>query len=151
MAALDNASAHQFWQQFQDPTIYRVICFMESVEGWTVDGQIDAEAGLSALEKALDNVGNIELKNEEGFIDILAYIKTGRGLRLLMALDTAYPGAASKIIAYADQKSKEEGMHPAAHLFIQRNMVFEKLRLLGRVFSHERIKLVTNALEGSYD
>ena len=35
--------------------------------------------------------------------------------------------------------------------FLRRNVVFERLRLLGRVFGEDRLKLVIKALEESGD
>ena len=67
-----------------------------------------------------------------------------------MALDMAYPGSASKVIMFAEDNTKSDS--DIYGIFLRRNIVFERLRLLSRVFSEERIQLVTKALEdGSYD
>jgi intracellular multiplication protein IcmW len=149
MSALSHQEVHRFWSDFKDPTIYKVICTMESAEDWTIDDDPDVEKALQDLSETLDQLGSIELKNESTFVDIVSQIKTGRGLRLLMCLDMAYPGAAAKVIMHAE-KEKENG-DKNAQFFLRRNIVFERLRLLGRVFSQERLKLVTQALEGGYE
>ena len=149
MNELSHQEIHRFWSQFQDPTIYKVICTMESVEDWCIDDDTQIEEALNKLAKTLSQLGNIELKNEAAFLDIVAQIKTGRGLRLLMCLDMAYPGAASKVIAFAEKKRQEGNKN--AMFFLRRNLVFERLRLLSRVFSEDRLKLVTQALEGNYE
>ena len=149
MSSLEHEQVHRFWKDFQDPTIYKVICTMESVEDWSIDGNPDVEEALLELSDMLDQLGSIELKNESAFLDIVSQIKTGRGLRLLMCLDMAYPGAASKVIMHA--KELQNNGHKNAKFFLSRNIVFERLRLLGRVFSEERLKLVTQALEGGYE
>lgn len=138
-------SVHQFWYDYKDPIIYRVITFMEGVEDWTEDGNPELEAALKKLGDALEDVGNIDLKEENHIINIVTHIKAGRGLRLLMALDTAYPGAAAKILMHAEEVTKSETDIPG--IFLRRNIVFERLRLLGRVFSPERFKLITKTLE----
>jgi len=147
MPDLSHKAVHQFWKAYQDPTLYRVICFMEGVEHWTLDGHEEVEVALKRLGEILDEIGNIDLKRGDDMVDLVAHLKTGRGLRCLMALDQAYPGAATKIIAHAEQTTKSES--DMAGVFLRRNVVFERLRLLSRVFSPERVKLVTKALEES--
>ena len=147
MPDLSQKAVHQFWHDYNDPTIYRVISFMEGVEDWTIDDDPDVEAAMQRLGQALEDIGNIDLKQEDSVIELVAHVKTGRGLRLLMSLDTAYPGAASKILMHAEEVSQAET--DLAGLFLRRNVVFERLRLISRVFSPERVKLVTKALESS--
>jgi intracellular multiplication protein IcmW len=150
MPDLSHKAVHQFWNEYPDPMLYRVIAFMESVEEWTADDDPELETAITKLGETLDQVGNIEIGAEDEFVNLCASIKTGRCLRLLMALDTAYPGAASKVIMHAEKSTQSDSDN--AGVFLRRNIVFERLRLLGRVFSKERIDLVTKALEeGSYD
>ncbi|MCX7120938.1 MAG: type IVB secretion system protein IcmW [Gammaproteobacteria bacterium] len=147
MPDLSYKSVHQFWRDYQDPMIHRVITFMESVEDWTLDGDAEVEACIKLLGETLDEIGNIDLQQENAMIEVLAHIKTGRGLRLLMCLDMAYPGAAAKILMKAEEITRSQSDN--AGLFLRRNVVFERLRLLGRVFADDRLKLVIKALEES--
>jgi intracellular multiplication protein IcmW len=147
MPDLSYKEVHQFWRDYQDPMILRVITFMESVEDWTLDGDPEVEVAIKALGELLEDIGNIDLQQENSMIEVLAHIKTGRGLRLLMCLDMAYPGAAAKILMKAEEVTRSQADN--AGLFLRRNVVFERLRLLGRVFSEDRLKLVTKALEES--
>ncbi len=150
MPDLSHQAVHQFWHDYQDPNIYRVITFMEGVEDWTADNTEVLDDHLKKLGEALDNVGQVELAAEEQLIQLCASVKTGRCLRILMALDMAYPGSASKVIMFAEDNTKSDS--DIYGIFLRRNIVFERLRLLSRVFSEERIQLVTKALEdGSYD
>lgn len=150
MPDLSHKAVHQFWHSFPDPTLYKVISFMESVEDWTLDGQPAVEAALTHLAQALDNIGNIDLQQEKPMIDLACHLKTGRGLRLLMCLDQAYPGAASKVLMHAEEITRSET--DTAGIFLRRQVVFERLRLLSRVFSPERFKLVIKTLEeGGYE
>jgi intracellular multiplication protein IcmW len=64
----------------------------------------------------------------------------------LQALDIVHPGSASKILIHAEETSSSS-FDPAG-FFLKRNIVFERLRLLARVFSEYRLKLVSKALEG---
>ncbi|OGT46576.1 MAG: phosphoesterase [Gammaproteobacteria bacterium RIFCSPHIGHO2_12_FULL_41_15] len=150
MPNLSHAAVHKFWHDYPDDMIYRVITFMEGVENWTVDGNEAFEASLKNLGDTLEDIGNIDLQQENSIIQIATFIKSGRGLRLLMCLDMAYPGAATKILMHAEEITKSETDMPG--LFLRRNVVFERLRLLGRVFSQKRLQLVQKALEeGGYE
>lgn len=145
MPNLDLPSSHEFWKNYEDPMIYRVIAFMESVEGWTLDGQSDIENTLAAIGQQLDKLTRFELGKEEQFVTLCAHIKTSRILRLLQAIDTIDPGSASKVLMYAEENNTPE--HLLAGLFLRRNIVFERLRLLSRVFSPKRVDLVLKAME----
>ena len=145
MPKLDQQSCHEFWKSYNDPHIYKSIAFMEGVEDWTLDGDDTIEASLKELGEALEKIGEVDLRQEKSFIEVVAHIKTGRGLRLLMALDAAYPGAAAKVLMYAeDTKNADDEL---CRMFLHRNMIFERLRLLSRIFSEERFGIITKALE----
>lgn len=149
MPDLSHEASSQYWHEFIDPMIYRVITFMESVEDWTMDGNPEFEAAILQLGKELDDIENVDLNSmseEEKFIRIVGNIKSGRGLRLLQAIDTVHPGSASRVLIHAEEHSL--GSHDPAGVFLKRNIVFERLRLLSRVFSQYRLKLVLRALEG---
>ncbi len=145
MPDLSNKGSHQYWHEYKDPIIYRVISFMEGVEDWTLDGDQKLEEALSKLGMTLEDIANIDLQQEDKFIQLCAYIKAGRALRLMQCLDTAHPGAASKLLMHAEEVSQSSEDVPG--LFLRRNIVFERLRLLGRVFAPERLALVQKALE----
>lgn len=145
MPDLSNEAVHAFWHDYRDPMIYRVISFMEGVENWTLDGDPTLEAAMVKLGETLEDIGNIDLQSEDPFIQVATYIMAGRALRLLQTLDIAYPGAASKLLMHAEETSQTSDDIPG--LFLRRNIVFERLRLLGRVFAPDRFKLVLKALE----
>ncbi len=149
MPDISNEASSKYWFEYLDPMIYRVITFMESVEDWTLDGNPDFEAAMVQLGKELDDIEKIDmglLSEEEKFIQIVGNIKSGRGLRLLQAIDTVHPGSASRVLIHAEETSL--GSYDAAGFFLKRNIVFERLRLLARVFCQYRLNLVLRALEG---
>ncbi|HHF7366954.1 MULTISPECIES: type IVB secretion system protein IcmW [Legionella] len=149
MPDLSHEASAQYWFEYIDPMIYRVITFMESVEDWTLDGNPEFEQAMEQLGKELDDIEKIDmslLAEEEKFIRIVGNIKSGRGLRLLQAIDTVHPGSASRVLIHAEETST--GSHDPAGVFLKRNIVFERLRLLSRVFCQYRLKLVLRALEG---
>ena len=147
MTNLDLISAHEFWRQYDDPMIYKVIAFMETAEKWSLDGNPMLEEAITALSNALDELKTFELSKEEEFVAVCAHLKTSRILRLLQTIDTIDPGSASKLLMYAEENNSPDNL--MASLFLRRNIIFERLRLLGRVFSKERIELVLSELEGS--
>ena len=145
MPKLDIAASHEFWKNYDDPMIYRVIAFMETVEVFSLDGEATLEEAVQKLGEALDTLTSFELGKESQFVALCAHLKTSRILRLLQAIDTIDPGSASKLLMYAEENNSPE--NPMAGLFLRRNIVFERLRLLARVFSTERFDLMLKVLE----
>jgi intracellular multiplication protein IcmW len=149
MPDLSHEACLQYWYEYPDPSIYRVIVFMESVESWTLDGDPELENMIHQLGRELDDIGGVDLERlaeAENFIRLIAYIKTGRGLRILQAIDTVHPGSASKVLIHAEESSLGAG--DPASFFLRRNVVFERLRLLSRTFSEQRRTMISRALEG---
>ncbi len=145
MPNLDLQASHEFWKNYDDPMIYRVIAFMESVEGWTLDGDPNLESVMQQIGDELEKLSRFELSKEEQFVMVCAHIKTSRILRLLQAIDTIDPGSASKVLMFAEENNTPDNL--LAGLFLRRNIVFERLRLLARVFAPQRIELILKALE----
>ncbi len=145
MPKLDLEASHEFWKNYDDPMIYRVIAFMETAEDWTLDGNPELEKVIADLGAAMDELTRFELGKEDQFVTLCAHIRSSRILRLLQAIDTIDPGSASKLLMYAEENNTPE--NTMAGLFLRRNIVFERLRLLARVFSQERLNMVLQALE----
>lgn len=145
MPKLDLTSSHEFWKNYEDPMIYRVIAFMETVEDFTLDGTPALEQSIDKLGEALDQLTTFELSKEDQFIILCSHIKTSRILRLLQAIDTIDPGSASKLLMYAEENNTPDNIMTG--LFLRRNIVFERLRLLARVFSQERFDMILKVLE----
>ncbi len=149
MLDISHEASANYWYEFNDPMIYRVVMFMESVESWTLDDDPLVEASILALAQAIENSSSINIDSvghEKSFIKLISQIKTGRGLRLLQAIDALHPGSASKVLMYAEAASRES--QGDAAFFLKRNIVFERLRLLARTFSDTRLQLVERAIEG---
>jgi len=144
MPAFDIQATNAFWNSYDDPMIFRVIAFMETVENWTLDGNPELEKTLQDLGNQFDNLKKFELGREAQFVTLCAHIKTSRILRILQTIDTIEPGSASKVLMYAEEHNTPA--NPIAGLFLKRNIVFERLRLLARVFSADRFNLVMKAL-----
>lgn len=145
MSILDLNASHEFWRNYDDPMIYRVIAFMETAEEWTLDGNPDLEKALSKLGDELEKLTSFDLGKEEEIVTVCAHIRSSRILRLLQAIDTIDPGSASKVLMYAEENNSPD--HVMANLFLRRNIIFERLRLLARIFSNDRIELMMRLLE----
>lgn len=149
MPDLSHKGSHLYWKEYQDPMIYRVLSFMESVEQWTKDGDPSLEAILTQLGQEIDELDKVDLDKlgrQALFIRLGNHLGMSRTLRLLQALDTTHPGSAAKLLIHAEETSNNP--EDEAGLFLRRNMAFERLRLLARVFSRDRLALVLKALEG---
>ena len=144
MPDLSNKASLEYWKNFQDPSIFRVISFMETVEHWTVDGNPEVETALEELGNAMEGVTKFELSKENNYLDTGCHLRSGRVLRILQAIDTIAPGSASKVLMHAEENA--DGVDNAAGLFLRRNIVFERLRLLPRVFANERLNLIVDLL-----
>jgi len=145
MLDLTPEAVKEFWLVRHDNALWRIIASMEAVEDWTLDGNPEFEAAVTQLCQILEKAENFELIQEDNFIKILTSLKASRALRLLQYLDGLKPGSASKLLIHAEVASNEPG--DSAGFFLKRNLVFERLQLLGRVFATERVKLVLNAIE----
>ena len=137
---------HKFWSEFSDPMVYKALCFMESVETWAIDDDENINAIFTQLGQALENIDNIDLGEQHKFVAISAHVKATRNLRLLQTLDSAYPGAVTKLLNYAEEHSETD---ETADLFLRRNVAFERLRLLGRIFAQDRLDLLKDILEST--
>jgi intracellular multiplication protein IcmW len=145
MAKLDIQSAHEYWKNYNDMMIYRVVSLMEAMEdSFTQDGDAELEKHIDKLADTLDQLTNLEIGKEEHFVKLATFLKMPRLLYMLQTIDTIEPGSASKMLMYAEGNSSKDTI---ANLFLRRNIVFERLRLLSRVFSSERFSTVLKATE----
>ena len=143
MVDISLASAHDFWSGFSDPYVYRAIVMLESVENNMYDGEKDFEDAMAELGNALEDVPE-SFSNANELLSVLAYLRTSRYLRVLQAIDVSNPGMASRIIAKAEGSDQS---NIPAQTFLHRNIIFERFRLLARVFSTERLRIIAEALE----
>lgn len=142
MPDLSNKETHRYWSKYPDPLVYRVILFIESVENWTLDGDEEIERSMTKFARMLDNIGEIDFQDEASLIGVSISLKFGRAMRLIQSLDGVYPGAAAKIFRSAELEDST-----IKKLFLRRNLVFERLRLLSRIFSDERLDKMSETLE----
>ncbi len=145
-------AVHTFWHDYDKRTLYRIVTSMEGIELWAADTEPKVEESLLKLGNLLDNISDFEINDEAVLIKVLANMHSGRALRLMQFLDVLKPGTASKLLIYAEEQTKDPAnKNKYAELFLKRNLSFERLQLLGRVFAPERINLVLKALESNHE
>lgn len=144
MADLTRKGSHEFWSKFLDPKVYRAIVMLETAENWTVDQDPEVDIAITTLGKKMAHLENVEIDDYASIIELIAYVKTSRNLRFLQALDHVMPGTASKTIGYAEENQLKD---TNCKVFIERNILFERFRILSRVFQMDRIENIKKALE----
>ena len=145
-------AVHAFWHDYDKRTLYRIVTSMEGIESWAGDDDPQVEEALLRLGSCLDEVSDFELNDEAVLVKVLANLRSGRALRLMQFLDVLKPGTASKLLIFAEEQTKDAAhKNRYADLFLKRNLAFERLQLLGRVFAPERINLVLKALESNHE
>ena len=106
MPDLSQKASLQYWDEYPDPMIFRVIALMESMENWTYDGHPELEKAIELLGNELDKATKFELKKQEEYINIGNHIHVGRTLRTMQAIDVTHPGSASRLLMFADPAKK---------------------------------------------
>ena len=146
MSTFNLANSHNYWYNFKDQSIYKVVLIMESIEAdWSIDNNNEkVDNSLDVLAKCIDNLNKIDFKNPEKITKAIAHLKISQLLRILQSLETILPSAAASILDYAE---KNQNSDPYAKVFLSRNVVFERLRLLSRIIAPERLSLIQSALE----
>ena len=142
-------AVHAFWDSYDRQTLYRIVVALERVENWVVDKLPKIEPKILHLGQTIEDAEEFDIMDEAQVVRVLANCCSTRSMRILQALDALQPGTASKILTYAEESSKEDEssrVDKYAKLFIRRNLVFERLQLLSRVMSPQRISLVLKAL-----
>ena len=147
MPDFSKSAVNDFWQARNDYALYRIIASMENVETWSLEGEEAFEAAIQELGQYFEAKEKFELGQEEKWIKLLSALPSGRALRILQYIDTIQPGSASKLLIYAEVSSTSP--EDVAGFFLKRNLVFERLQLLGRIFAPERFSMVIRALESA--
>jgi intracellular multiplication protein IcmW len=149
MPDLSLEAIHSFWDNYDRRTLYRIIAALENVEHWTQDLDPELEPLVMQLGEVIDEAHSFEVEDESKFVRLLSNIHSGRAMRLLQALDMEKPGTASKLLMFAEETADNTSVLDNTHakLFIKRNLVFERLQLIARVFAPQRVSLVLKGLE----
>lgn len=145
---MSSSAVHAFFAE-RAPELEKAIIGMESCESWTKD-RIDAvQEALQSFANAVDqyDLQNIPQELNNRLIVMLGYISSGKAIKLLMWIDQSSPNFVARTMAEAQMLSVLDKVNAeAARLFIERFMVLERLHLLSRVFSEDRLQIVERVL-----
>lgn len=131
------------WHSFKNPLINDILINLEKLEAENPQLTADDE---NQIQKLLDYCKDAKPNevDEMQFINIVNQLPAAYMLFMIHKLQTLNGELIMKIISYA-QKHKDT--NPEVEKFFQRNMVFEKSQLLGRIFSNHRMQTVLSTLD----
>lgn len=143
MPDLSHESALDFWKTFMGGSVAHIIQFIEHTEDWV---QLSAEdsAALEDFGKHLDNINSDTKINEQDVAEACATLHLSQKLRVMQALDAVSPGFATRMITSAEKNAMNS---ERSKMFLQRNLIFERMRIISRVFSKSRLQLVQKLYE----
>jgi hypothetical protein len=144
---LTSAGVSRHWM---DKGVASLIQAMERCEPWAVDVRAElkskAESVVIGIADQFNGVGaraiETSVRSQPALmIDFMGYLRSGRALALLAWLTDVHSAIPGVLIDEARRSSDGYGL-----VLIERIVTLEKQHLLSRVFSPERIALVTELL-----
>ncbi len=140
MSLLDDIIKH--WQSFKNPLINDILINLEKLEKANPPLTEDE---LKAVDEFLTGLNSVKAEKveEKEMIYLLNQLPAAYMLYIIHRMQTLNSDLVVKLINYT-QKFREKD--PEIEKFFQRNMVFEKSQLLGRIFSEKRMQEVLDAL-----
>jgi hypothetical protein len=132
------------WQSFKNPLINDILINLENLESTHFAKLTNTdEDSIGRLLEHLKKKNATDL-DELKLIKLLNQLPAAYMLFLIHRLQNDNTDLVMKLINYA-QKFKDKD--PEVTCFFQRNMVFEKSQLLGRIFSSSRMEAVLSVLK----
>ena len=122
------------------------ISAMEATETWAVT---ESQVVVRALTELSDRLNSAEKdvltrsihESSADVVDFMGFLKSGRALRLFRWLVDINPDLAGSLVQSARDSGNDFGI-----ILIERMRVLERQHLLSRVFSPERLALVSEIL-----
>lgn len=145
---MSSDAVHAFFGE-RAPELEKAIIGMEACEPWTKDRIDKVQEALQSFANAVDqfDLQNISQELNNRLIVMISYISSGKAIKLLMWIDQSAPNFVARTMAEAQMLSVLDKTNAeAARLFIERFMVLERLHLLSRVFSEDRLQIVERVL-----
>ena len=144
MQASTIEKSHKFWQEM-DPVGYQILLSMASTEklsGYTLNDNL--EQLLAQLDRSFERPGGVDFEQSPTVVKILASLNVILEFYLVRRYDLAYPGASADILSLANVYTKDADYGSYAELLLRRHVVFERTKILRRVFSEERLEAVAS-------
>jgi hypothetical protein len=130
------------WHSFKNPLINDILINLEKLEKKLKPLSKNDEVAINTLLQTCEKISADKI-DELTIIRLFNRLPAAYMLYLVHKLQNLNTDLIMKIIAYA-QKQKDKD--PDVASFFQRNMVFEKSQLLGRIFSTNRMQSVLDVL-----
>jgi hypothetical protein len=130
------------WHAFKNPLINDVLINLGEIEKALPPISPEEEAAISKLLESCATV-QVNKVDEMEFINLLNQLPAAYMLYVVHKMQTLNSDLVMRLINYAQ---KHRATNPEVALFYQRNMVFEKSQLLGRIFSNTRMQAVLKVL-----
>jgi intracellular multiplication protein IcmW len=144
MPDLSHESAIEFWNGFMSGSIAHIIAFIEHTENWVNSSDPTVVESLAKLGTYLDTATEESNLSEEELVKICAALHLSQKLRIMQISDSISPGLATKMIKAAEANAADDNM---SKIFLQRNLIFERMRIISRLLSPNRIQLVQKIYE----
>ena len=139
MTDLSHKSSVAFWQDFMGGSVYPIIEFIEGNELFGEENNANLANEIEQLGAFFATATTLPDGQEESIIKIASPLYLSQKLRIMQLADTLSPGYATKMIKKAEERSLED---KSCEIFLKRNLLFERMRIISRVFTEERIQLV---------
>lgn len=144
MNKLSHEASQQFWREFMGGSIYHIIDFIENTESWVTKDDSSVNEALGKLEGLIDKITESSNLDPKHLVSTCALLHLSQKLRVMQLSDTAAPGLATKMIKAAEQSASED---ESCYISLQRNLIFERMRIIERILSPQRIQLVQKLYE----
>jgi intracellular multiplication protein IcmW len=144
MADLSHKSSVEFWQSFMNGAVYPIIEFIEGTEHFAEEHNANLTEDLERVGHFLGSATALADGSEEYLVKVCAPIYLSQKLRIMQLADALSPGCATRMIKKAEEKALED---KSCEIFLKRNLLFERLRIVSRIFTEERIQLVQGLYE----
>lgn len=145
MPDLSKETVHAFWHEYDPQILYKVVCSFEESETWIHYDDQSAQL-ISDLGDVMEKAANFDFFKQETLIKLLTSIKFSQALRVMQFMETKSPGIITRLLMWADEKNRNNQAEQYMVSFLRRNLIFERLQLLARVFSHDRLELLTKSI-----
>lgn len=141
--------AYEFWAA--RPQEHAIIVLMASKETWHEPDSEALDAKLQELDATFDHAGEVDFDNSPDFIKILASLSVITQMYLVRRYEMAFPGAGADILKLASSLQNNEDYKAYADVIVRRFAVFERMKLLKKVFSVDRLQQLKNFIDSHPD
>jgi hypothetical protein len=139
---LNKKNVDMFWKT-QDPRLYKIISVMEGVEPWVLDDveSVARKIVLMGAKLAVLKTNNLSELNQQ-MTTIMAYICSGRALRIINWIDSKYPGVTFHYVVEA----RDATDWSAGKLLLDRLTTIKSLNLMFKILTPMRARLIGGIL-----